>query len=71
MSLQLFLKAFEEPGNILMSRIVMSRLLAEVLSTLSPRYPLYGAIIFFGVNCLLLIGATQALMGPLVSLGFS
>ncbi len=41
--------------------IVISPLLAGALSTLSPRYPLYGAIIFFGVNCLLLIGATLAL----------
>ena len=41
--------------------VVISPFVAGALSTLSPRFPLYGAIIFFAVNCLLLIGAALAL----------
>jgi predicted MFS family arabinose efflux permease len=45
-------------GNI---GIIVSPLIAGALSSLAPRYPLYGAAALFSVNCLLLIGAASAL----------
>jgi len=41
--------------------IIISPLVAGALSELSPRYPLYGAIAVFLIDCLLLIGAALAL----------
>jgi len=41
--------------------IIVSPLVAGALSELSPRYPLYGAIAVFLIDCLLLIGAALAL----------
>jgi predicted MFS family arabinose efflux permease len=45
-------------GNI---GIIISPFIAGALSSLAPRYPLYGAGTLFAVNCLLLIGAALAL----------
>ena len=41
--------------------IIISPLIAGALSSLAPRYPLYGATALFSANCLLLIGAALAL----------
>jgi len=45
-------------GNI---GIIISPFIAGALSSLAPRYPLYGAGALFAANCLLLIGAALAL----------
>jgi MFS family permease len=45
-------------GNV---AIIISPFLAGALSTLSPRYPLYGSVFVYLVTCLLLVGAALAL----------
>ncbi len=47
-------------GNI---GIIISPFAAGALSSLAPRYPLYGAASLFAANCLLLIGAALVLPG--------
>jgi len=41
--------------------IVISPFLAGALSTISPRYPLYGATALFAINCIFLVGAAVSL----------